>query len=318
MHKGLASKKKHLASKGKDNHNLSPVEHEVMYLANVEGLTISQIATRRGTSRQAVEQALGRARKKGARYPSIFGPCILPPPVSKCKVRNHKEVVKQWRYHALHFVIKPYYFFPRYEKICKEKGNYGINYREWVIKLHPTIVEIQLQSLEDFADPDKWQATRKAEESFNRTLREVSERYGFAVWKDKKVNIKLVNQELAQNPSEVANARKGEYLTIRGEDGKIWFKIDKSKGAEHEYTHPRRALCDSEKIEPYFNDMLDNQPLNLSQITNTVSITQNQIQEIAKALLNTNMQLQSILTLITPQNKDGEETLTKETANYIG
>jgi hypothetical protein len=48
-------------------------------------------------------------------------------------------------------VISPYYFYPRYHKIRKEKGNYGIYHKDWLVKLHPEMVELQLKEDIDFS-----------------------------------------------------------------------------------------------------------------------------------------------------------------------
>lgn len=300
--------------------DLSENEKEVLYLLTEEFLTIKQVSIRRQTSDKAVYQIVDRLVKKGYIDKQNFKALKKTPPCH-LELEKEKVVFKEWRYHNLHFVIKPFYFFPRYHKIRTEKGNYGINHREWVIKLHSDMVEIQLQALQDFSDVDKWMATRKAEESFNRTLREVSNKYGFGVFKEGKANIRLVNQHLAQNPSEVANSRNGEYLAIRDSyDGKIWFVVDQSKKAEHEYTKSDRALSDSEKIEPYFNDLLNKQPMKNSdleqrfmQLLNVVEKISIQNQETATGLKMISKFLESQI----PKEKE-ENIVPIEKPDYFG
>lgn len=303
---------KKVASRGDITPELTPAQFEVYHLLTDEFLTEKQIATRRGSSRQAVNRIIKKLKEKGLLNDVVAGGCKIDPPVSLKGMKNHNIIIKQWRYHALHFVVKPYYFFPRYHKIREERGGYGINYREWIIKLHPDMVEVQLKSGEDFADPDKWEATRKAEASFNRTLREVSEKFGFSVWKKNHVSIKLVNQELARNPSEIANTRNGEYLTVAGHDGKIWFKVDCSKGAEHEYSHPERTLSDSEKIEPYFNDMLYNEPATLSQIMGTINQISQAINHLARVNQETASGLNAVVTYLKAQLPQEEKPIINE------
>lgn len=258
--KGL---KKRVESQGKIKQELSPEQQDVLYKLNKEFLTVNEIANSRGTSNKAIYKIIAKLRKKGCIYSTKNRGLKNDPPIS---IKGLKNVIKLWRYHALHFVIKPYYFYPRYSKTRKELGNYSIPFRDWTVKLHPDMVEIQLKKFIDFASPDKWEATRKAEESFNITMNELCNKFGFLVWKESKANIKLVNHHLSRNPSELANARNGEYLTARAIDGKIWFSIDKSKGAEHEYRHPERTLTDSEIVEPHLNDWLYNNPPILSEV----------------------------------------------------
>ncbi len=269
--------KKKVESHSVVKQKLTPSEHDVLHKLTKEFLTINQIANSRGTSNKAVYKIKKNLKKKGCLDSTGNKGLKITPPVSMKGLKNHHIITKLWRYHALHFVIKPYYFYPRFHKIRTELGNYSIPHRDWTIKLHPDMIEMQLKPLVDFASPDKWDSTRKAEESFNRTLRELSNKFGFHVWKEGKANIRLVNHHLSKNPSEIANARDGAYLAIKGLDGKIWFTIDKSKGAEHEYQHPDRALTDSEIIEPHFNDLLYNNPPVLSEVWNVVAAnTKNQ------------------------------------------
>jgi len=306
--------KKKIKCKGNVKQKLTRAQYEVFDMLTREFLIVKQIANRRGTSVQNIYKLIKKLRKKGW-LNSIEGTGLkFQPPISMKGFKGHKIITKLWRYHALHFVIKPYYFYPRFHKIRTELGNYSIPYRDWTIKLHPDMVEMQLKPLIDFASPDKWEATRKAEESFNRTLRDLSNKYGFHVWKEGKANIRLVNHHLSRNPSEIANARDGAYLKIKGIDGKIWFTIDKSKGNEHEYQHPERALTDSEIIEPHFNDLLYNNPPVLSEVWELVA-------EITKYQRETAAGLNSVVEIMKsqfPRQQEKKDTGLEDRPDYIG
>ena len=238
---------------------LSKDQEQVLFYLTKDFLTPTEIAYRRGTSYQAVSKLILKIRKKGY----LTGGSTK---VGRVNIRTPKHIKKMWELHALHFIIKPYYFYPRYDKIRKEQGNYGIRYREWTIMLHPDSVRIQSGEKVRFIHEDKDQAIAMAQESFNRLLYEIQNRYGFEVWKDKKANIRQVNGELARSPSEIGESRKGKFLQIRGHDGKVCFKVDKSKLAEHEYPHPENYYDDSEVVEPYIQDWLYNKPLTNSQL----------------------------------------------------
>ncbi len=249
-----------VAKKGlKVRDTLSKDQEQVLFYLTKEFLTPKDIAYRRGTTPQAVYKLMGKLRKKGY----LEGGCRKRGRVS---IRTPKNIKKMWELHALHFIIKPYYFYPRYDEIRKKIGNYGIRYREWTIMLHPDSVRIQSREKIRFIHEDKDQAIAMAQESFNRLLYDIQNRYGFEVWKDKKANIRNVNGELARSPSEVGEAMKGKFIQIRGHDGKVCFKVDKSKLAEHEYPHPENYYDDSEVIEPYIQDWLYKKPLKNSQL----------------------------------------------------
>lgn len=300
--------------------NLSENEKEVLHLLTEEFFTIKQVSIRRQTSDKAVYQIVNRLVKKGYLDKQNFQALKKVPPCH-LELEKEKVILKEWRYHNLHFVVKPFYFFPRYHKVRTEKGNYGINHREWVIKLHEDMVEIQLQALQDFSDVDKWVATKKAEDSFNKTLREVSNKYGFSVFKEGKANIRLVQEHLAQNPSEVANSRNGEYLAIRDiYDGKIWFMIDKSKSAEHEYTKSQRVLSDSEKIEPYFNDLLNKQPWKNSDLESRFMYLFNAVEKLSQENIETAKGIKMISKFLEsqlPQDKKDSD-IPQERPDYFG
>lgn len=282
---------------------LTQNEKEVLHLLTQEFFTIKQVSFRRHTSDKAVYQIVDRLVKKGYLDKQNFKALKKVPPCH-LELEKDKVVMEEWRYHDLHFVVYPFSFFPRYHKIRLERGGYGINHREWVIKLHEESVEIQLQQFQDFVDVDKYRATRKAEDSFNRVLREVSNKFGFCVFKDGRANIKLVNEQLAKNPSSVAEASKFSHLLIKDVfDGKVWFVIDNSKGLEHEYTKPNRVLSDAEKVEPYFNDFKDKQPLKNSDLEFRFMQLLGVVESLAKQNGETAIGLKMITKLLESQLK---------------
>jgi predicted DNA-binding protein (UPF0251 family) len=308
----------------KDKLELTPLQAEIIYLLNSEGLTQSQIAIRRGTSRQAINHIIKDLKQKDIG----IKPCQPSPPqvnivstsAEGTNIQNPTPNLdtKKWRFHALHFVITPYYFYPRYEKIRTEKGNWGIGWREWTIKLNPGMVEIQLKPQHDFADGNKWLAIEKAQNSLNKAMFELGNRFGFEVWKEGKANIRLVNQHFAQSPSELGKASKG-FIQVRGYDNKVYFQVDKSKGWEHEYVHADRALMDSEKIEPYLNDMLYSQPPTMSQLSGLMGeLTQTHLKTV-EMLHETATGLKIIVDLLRPRSEPMQsEQVRQPTPDYIG
>lgn len=231
----------------------SEKQTEIYWLYFEEDLSQKQIAQRLGITQQAVSKNIIKIKQ-------------LRPGCEKRDMVNIKSS-KFWRYHALHFVVTPYYFYPRYAKIRAGRGDYFLNHREWKIKLYEKKVELRLRKGFDFLDEDKFEAMQKAEDSLNRTLFEISNKYGFEYKKEGRIAIKLCKQHLAKTNSPLAKARKGQYMQIRGVDGKVWFLIDKSKGIlEHEYVHSKRLLSDSDAVEPFLNDLLQHPGLTLSGV----------------------------------------------------
>lgn len=223
---------------------------EVLHMLN-DGYTHKQIAARRGTSERAVRKIKQKLQENGL---ISRGSC-------SGGGSHQKPEPSAWRLHGFQFIIRPYYFYPRYEKTRLEIGNHLIPWRQWKINLHKDTVEIYLARSADFCHNNKYEAIRKLEESLNRTIFESGNRFGFEVFKDGKANIRCVKQSYAINPSDIAKQQK-EYLAVRGHDGKIWFIIDKSEGWEHEYVNPQDAFIDSEKVEEYFNILRHKEVMN--------------------------------------------------------
>jgi hypothetical protein len=110
-----------------------------------------------------------------------------------------------------------------------------------------------------------------AEDSLNRTLRELANSCGFRYSKEGRIAVRLDKQHLAHVNAPTAQAHKGEYFQVKGEDGKVWLLIDKSKGLnELEFIHSDSALDDSEIITAFENDLKANPTLKLSTIAAAV------------------------------------------------
>jgi transposase len=296
---------------------LTAVEEEVLHLHLAEGLTAKQIATRRGTSIRAVDYAFQRMRYKGVKISIGNRGSKKGTPIKK--VRRSKNIENLWRFHGLHYVIKPYYFTKKYQNTRTTLGNSGINYGNWVFKFHSNTVEVQLKAGCDFTDADKWRSIRKAERDFNRYLHMAEQRYGFKVFKEGKCNIRLVNQHLAFTESDVAKAVDSEYIKIKGQDGKVWFLIDQSKGIdEHEYVHPQDAVEDSERIEPYLDDLRKNSPPTNSELGGRLDRIEGLLLNIAKAQYNSVLQIDSLVKMLSPAKPDESEKSKLEPMEYVG
>lgn len=237
---------------------LTAIQAEIYRLYKRENLTQKEIAHRLGKTQQAISKQILNI----ARIYRLHRGCIKRGVVTPIQLQKGP---KFWRYHALHFVVTPYYFFPRYARIRETRGNYAIMRDDWKIRLHEKKVEIILRRGFDFVSDDKYSSMALAEVSLNRILFQISNEFGFSYDKEGRIAIKLVKQHLARTNSSMAKANKGEFMQIKGIDGKVFFLMDKSKGIlEHEYVHSKRLLSDSDRIEAFLNDLRENEGLSLS------------------------------------------------------
>lgn len=249
---------------------------EILRLYNEEHLSQKLIAYRM----QMTQQNISRIIKKTQISTGNKGVCgkrgVLTP---------NLKAFPFWRWHKLHFIVKPYYFYPRYHQTRQERGNSAIFEGDWKINLYADEIELILRRGYDFQDRDKFEAMRKAQESLNRTLYFISKRYGFEYVKEGRITIKLCASHLARTNSGLAKARKGDYLQVKGLEGKVWFIVDKSppSGFEHEYTSSGRFMSDSETIERFLNDLRENPGITISglyelEARNTAALSELTIQ----------------------------------------
>jgi len=251
---------------------LTKKEQEIHHLYKEEKLTQRQISQRLNMSQQNVSLILKKTY-------ILKNTCIKTGVVNKSQQKPGSQF---WRYHALHFVITPYYFYPRYQT-ARDRGNRYINYRDWKINLHEKTVELMLRKGFDFSHVDKYESMKLAEESFNKTLFEISNKYGFEFAKEGRISIKLVKQHLANTNSPLAKSQKGTCMQIKGHDGKVWFLLDQSKGhLEHEYTHSGRLNSDVEVLERFFNEIRENEDLSLTGYDKRLKLIEKVLVKIIK------------------------------------
>ena len=298
-----------------DIQNLTKKEQEILDLINSNEYSIKDIAKRRGTSVQTVYYFIKKLNKKGWKIstkrlllknrgvvPSIF----------------EKQKLNIWRYHALQFEIKPYYFFPRYHEFRKKQGNRCMSYSNWRVILYKTKVIIWLKAGVDFKDKERYTAVENAEHSFNKVLFEIANRYGFEYEKNKQVNIKLLKHHLAYtNPDEFDSITKDNvFVTYRGKDGKIFLQYDRSKGVkEREYVHNDTCIDDSDRIERALLDFRENNPPLNSELSAHLHTL---VEAVKSNTTNTKVLLEGMkLFFRVEQPKDKDMSEQKCIMNYI-
>lgn len=250
---------------------LSQNQKDILGLLLEEGLTETQIATRRKVSKAAISKTISKLKAKGYIEAYKKGGLTSGGVVIPKGVNYEKEI---WRYHALEFEVRPYYFTDHYYNVLKKKGNRALPYGKWKISLYYKKVMIWLDAGIDYAFKDKNEAIITAQNEFNDVLNKMAFDLGFYVFKDRKANILLLKQHLANTYAPEASiiTEKQMFVQFRGEDNKVWLQYDQSKGfSEREYTHGLRAVDDSDTLEPYLNDLRDNNPLTNSQLTSRLS-----------------------------------------------
>lgn len=280
--------------------DIAKIQLEILELLK-QGKSQKEIALTRGVNKSSVSRTVAKLRKKGIwkggateRRRGVQLACAPPSDF--------------FRYHGLHFVIKPNYKTSKYDKVIKTRGNSAIKYGDWNIYLHSNSIQMRSRPGADFRDKDIYGAVREMQDSFNKELARASKDIGFKYDKERNVAIKQVRGELAHIEDGVAkNLSNG--IQIRGKDGKIWFLVDLSKGLEYEYHHPETHIDNAETVEPYFNDFKDNSPPTNSKLQHYMMAHIRMTTRVNKDLSALIQSLNNVISTLTkaPQETKGTE-----------
>ncbi len=287
-------------------------EQEIIDMLVVEKLTIKQIASRRKTSIQAVYQIVQNLKEKGAfttghKKVENFGGSIQLP--LKNGIRLHAE---QW---LIKILWKP----DSFQKFINTKIHKDNN----EIRIHDDSIEVY--SVHSFFGSDTWAATAKSIDYWNFFFAKLEQELRVIFLKSGSTNIKRVKAEYAhiRNGLAIQAEAEGAKIQIRArEDGKVWFVIDNSFNLhEAETKHPQTAHKDMrDVVEPFFNDLRDNESVPLSQISVFIAQSSKQLNEVTHALTALAHSEQALVTtmkamLPKPQEK---EIVPKERPDYFG
>lgn len=241
---------------GCSNPILTKVQREIQRLIIEKGLSISEVAQRRGISRSAVQKTRRQIIKKiGGLHGVGFSPFL--------KGNNHKI-----RLHGEQYVIRILYKFPRYDGI-KRKGPVLMMGGSRVL-LHSKKIEIYMKS--EFWGEDAQEATQKSLDHLERLIRRIEHDVGVLLIKDRYHNIRRVNAHYAETNNEIAKDAGHDKIKIfASDDGKLWFQVDNSfKLHEGEALHPVTGKENIETVQHFLNDLRDNNPPLISELASVV------------------------------------------------
>ena len=251
---------------------LTREQQEVYNMSKFQYMSMSQIAHQRKTTRQAVYKIFKKLRGKGFKVGGF----------NRGLTNRHHPVNSphKIRLHAQHFLIKIIQGSDTYRRAIKTK-----------FQIDGNTIEVNSQNLEVYSNKDFFgdtpsEAHKSSMDYFFNLFHRIEDRLRVLLVKDGYLNIKEVNSHYAEINNELAidNHKRGEKLTITGEDGKTWLKTDNSFNMnELETTHPELSKKDMEKIKPFFDDLRQN-PIKLSEICNILKNMANENLETARGL----------------------------------
>lgn len=250
---------------------LTKTEKRILDMYLIKKLSIKDIANARGTRLSAVYKIIRKLIKKGHINPS------------KNKIgqkgyayhhHHHQKVTRYFRLHNIHLTMTPYYFYKGFSK------NIGaiFSIAQYTITVNSTNIEMQLKQKESYDSEILDNCFNDFRHDLERLIPRLENRLSCEIWKDDKLNIKLVNHHIAEVENGIAKADITKPLKIYGRDGRIWAVIDLStRYPELETIDSVKAKDDMVMLQEYLNDLRYNSPPTNSQLLKQLAvIAQNQ------------------------------------------
>ncbi len=250
---------------------LTTSEQEVLRLIKDEHLSTGKIKIVRGCSRQAVNKIIKSLKKKGfLGYGNMVNHLVdksessCQPSEGACQQTDHSI-----RLHGQEFNIRILHKDERYTniigKVIDVDGNTVRCYRE----------SVEIYSGKSFFAADAQKATAKSFKYWNGFFARLETDLNVVLTKPRTQNIKLVANHYSEVNNELASEceKKGDKIRVyTTEDGKLWFTIDNSFNLrEAETQHGQTGEEDMQQVvQPFFNDMRDNKPPKISEITKAI------------------------------------------------
>jgi hypothetical protein len=286
-----------------DSHaqKLSPTEAEVLSLLRAEGLTVKQAAERRGCKPATIRKHKRAIVAKGfwEKWPSRkWG--VSEKGVTNRPIRLHAE---QWKIRILHQGKK-------YETV-RHKCNYLPSVMDCKVRLNKDSIELYATPEVIFYGGNEDECAVLCQEYWMRVARRLENDLDIELIKDRSENWKLVKHEWAIEGCPLASEILTMKLDIRiyGEDGKLRFDVDKSKGLpESETKSVNTGKKDCERIRKLVEETMDGYP--------TPKEFLEIVTEIARYQRETTVSLASIIKLLIPPAQP--ESDNRYIFDYIG
>jgi hypothetical protein len=231
----------------------------------------SAAAQRLKISRQAISKTIKRLReigifsdnnqeaKRGGMYSTILSTLGTPK-------KNEDLVKNSIRLHNMEYKIEFISKGQRYD-LLRNAHN--------AVVIDGNTVRLFENSLEVYVRKSFWgrnadEATAQGMEYMIKFFGRLENDLSVVLIKDRKHNIKLVNSHYSEVSNELAKDlnKRREKLSVRGDDGKTWLKIDNSFHLhELETVHPEKSKHDMEKMKFFFDDIRKNDPPTLTELS---------------------------------------------------
>lgn len=277
------------------NSELSARQKAVFDAITKEFLTVNQLAKKLDISIQAVYKLIRKIRKKGYMMDTVL-PTSRKEKTGGLKSDARSPPSPQIRIHGQQFKISIIKIIKKvqFQKLIGKKFNIQGN----LIKIWHNCIEVY--SNKDHIGFLGATETEAEIKSFNYWLDlfyKLEAGLGVILTQDSLDNIEMNKCHYAHIHDGISfhYATRKETLKVFGRDGKMWLDIDNSKQLyELEMKHPGRAASDSRIMGKYLNDIRDNKPALLSELSK--GFIKHLEQEHGMVLRNQKVGKQEILT----------------------
>lgn len=300
--KSATKKETLLVAFSRGNNNLTKTEAEFLHYFNDLGYTVSQIASRRGCSKQYVRKVRLKLSKSGW-LRKVAPPPLNPPEdcATTATKRGDTSIGDSTiRLHAQKFRIE--LVKPISKKYLTKKAGLVFSLDGNNVQCFNSVVCVQAKN-KSFNGADEDSALEESMDYWYRFFARLENDLGVLFMKNRKQNIKQTYCEWATTNSELAREceKKAKRIRIYAMDNKLRYTTDWSKTHEHEAHHFLTGKEDSEVGNRFINDVLDHPeaPTFTQLVKVTLLIAQQQKEASAG--------LHSIINLLKPINEENME-----------
>jgi hypothetical protein len=259
------------------------------------------------------EKIIKEESKKLEQYKKKVHRSLIPYPVSP-------SPGKTIRLHNQHFQLKILNGSEGYEKFRKRLTSWKFDGN--TIRMNPDSVEVYSnKSFTSLGNPEKAHADSMV--YWNNFFLRLQHELKIILIKDGVDNMKECRSHYAECDNELAKEfnRSGEKLSLVGEDGKEWLKVDNSFNLnEFETVHPKFSKEDMIKINSFFQDIRINEYCSMNEIKALIGSQGKLILELAEQSLITATAVNVILKLLVPKDEVvvQDDGLNKKIPDYVG
>ena len=290
---------------------MTPRQAEVLAYLQTEGLTVAQVAARRGWSKQYVRKVRVQLRNYGLLSKVAPPPLSLGGDLATPATKSEGLPIKDRRLHAQKFRIE--ILKPVPARYVREVAGKVLKVDDNDVQCFEGVVCVQAAVGRDFLGVDEDAALESSMEYWMGFFVRLENVLGVRILKSRKQNVTMTYAEWATGPCELSREceKRAERIRLYALDGKLRYSTDMSLGPEREAHHFRMGKGDSEVGNRFIEDVLDHpEAPRFSELVKVVMLLARENREAAAGL-------HSVVELLRPSGVVKERVL-RGRPDYVG